>query len=69
MDTQIIAHSEYQYNKWKGFLNGEYKVTDMTLIAANYVNEINRVVDNVNEKTDQEVFTEFAKVIQSPIKK
>jgi len=62
----INAHSDQQYKKWKDYLDGKYEVSDMTIIAQTYVNEINKLFGSaaVRSADDDIVFKSFATYIQ-----
>ncbi len=64
----IRANSIQQYNKWKSWLKGDVKESDMYILAETYINDFyslfgSTMVHNGNTK---EMFDEFAEIIQLP---
>ena len=59
------AHSKQQYDKCKGFLNGEYKLNEMYVLAQTYTNEIVSLVgyNRFRLDTDKNIITAFCKAI------
>lgn len=66
--NKVYAHSIQQYDKWKGFLNGSVKKSDMYILAETYINEMYSVFGWLNVKCvdETEIFNEFAKLILPP---
>lgn len=67
---EIIAHSQQQYDKWQGWLNGEISKPAIVKLAASYINEIITIVGmfRIVHDTDENIFRSFASSIKPPKK-
>ena len=68
LERTLTAHSEIQYNKWKLWLTGEVKESDMFILAQTYKQEIYNLIgyDRFENDTNKNIFNDFAKIIQPP---